>query len=134
MSIQSVSECSRRMVAHSSSAPEQSARRFLHFRPTRTLAQLRKHTRVQFVTGTYSEPPMPWLTRYLRRIIMSALTDLQAAVAKLSADVGTKLAAKDAQIADLTAQLAAAQAAASDGPALTDLASQVNALDATVQP
>ena len=74
---------------------------------------------------------MFWLILRSRQI-MSALTDLQAAVAKLQGDVATKLTAKDAQIADLTAQLAAATAAANDGPALVDLTAQVNAIDATV--
>jgi uncharacterized alpha-E superfamily protein len=68
------------------------------------------------------------------RLIMSALTDLQAAVTKLQGDVSSKLAAKDAQIADLTTQLAAATAAANDGPALAELTAQVGAIDATVQP
>ena len=74
---------------------------------------------------------MFWLILRSRQI-MSALTDLQAAVAKLQGDVATKLTAKDAQIADLTAQLAAATAAANDGPALVDLTAQVNAIDTTV--
>lgn len=74
---------------------------------------------------------MFWFHR--RRHIMSALTDLQAAVGKLQADVAAKLTAKDTQIADLTAQLAAAQALANDGPALVDLTAQVTAIDATVQ-
>ena len=76
---------------------------------------------------------MFWLILRSRQI-MSALTDLQAAVAKLQGDVATKLTAKDAQIADLTAQLAAATAAANDGPALVNLTAQVNAIDATVAP
>lgn len=68
------------------------------------------------------------------RFIMSALTDLQASVAKLQTDVAAKLTVKDAQIADLQTQLAAAQAAANDGQALVDLTAQVQAIDATVQP
>jgi hypothetical protein len=73
---------------------------------------------------------MFWFHR--SRHIMSALTDLQAAVSKLQGDVSAKLTAKDAQIADLTAQLAAAQAEANDGPALVDLTAQVTAIDAAV--
>ena len=75
---------------------------------------------------------MFWLCH--RKRLMSALTDLQAAVTKLQGDVSTKLTAKDAQIADLTAQLALAQAAGNDGPDLVNLTTQVNAIDATVSP
>lgn len=78
---------------------------------------------------------MRWLMlRLYPRLIMSALTDLQAAVAKLATDVSTSLAAKDAQIADLTAQLAAAQASANDSDALVALTAQVNTIDAAVAP
>ena len=77
---------------------------------------------------------MFWLlNRLFRSAIMSALTDLQSAVAKLDTDVAVKLAAKDAQIADLTSQLAAAQAGTPDS-ALVDLTNAVNAIDAKVQP
>ena len=77
---------------------------------------------------------MFWLIRLYRSAIMSALTDLQAAVAKLSTDVSTKLTAKDAQIADLTAQLAAVAQPAATAEDLGALTNQVTAIDATVAP
>lgn len=79
---------------------------------------------------------MRWLMLLLYpRLIMSALTDLQAAVAKLGADVASKLSAKDSQIASLTQQLADAQATAgTPDSALVEVTASINAIDATVAP
>jgi predicted nucleic acid-binding Zn-ribbon protein len=68
---------------------------------------------------------------------MSALTDLQASVDKIAADVdaavaskadiAAKLAAAQAQVTDLTTQLAAF---ANDAQAMTDMKAKVDAADA----
>ena len=76
---------------------------------------------------------MNWLTNvftvlFNQRQIMSALTDLQAAVATNTATIATAvqtIAALRAQVADLTTQL-------NDGPQLTAMATQLAADDATL--
>ena len=69
------------------------------------------------------------------RKIMSALTDLQAAVAKLGTDVSSALSAKDAQIASLQAQLAAAQASVGTSDAdLASITASVNSIDSGLVP
>lgn len=63
--------------------------------------------------------------------LMKTVTDLEVAIAKLQTDLANKLTAKDATIADLTAQLAATTA---DATKIDGLVSTVEAIDATVQP
>jgi hypothetical protein len=73
------------------------------------------------------------LFRYIKTI-MATVTDLTTAVAKLSADLDTYIAAdqaKDAKIADLTAQLAAF---ANDAAAVDNAVQMIDAMDAKVAP